>query len=234
MSQFVGTGTSFSIGAAKMAEVPERLLEDSTASSSSSENEEEIADTDGSLKTILDANTRPATACRTEEMDWSDNLSGIDNLIAASPSKTDGYSKEKGSSPMDELTESDTKKSVLTDIQTGRSQAIPSQGPDMQGGSETAPVTQTSQGRTGAVGSDTSTGPSLPYEGQDQDPTGLSTTVTQTSKGRTDSLSIEDKAKAYVKRKKEEQMAAIRSSLGDKALTYDAINAANRRKMAAP
>ena len=29
-------------------------------------------------------------------------------------------------------------------------------------------------------------------------------------------------------------MAAIRSSLGDKALTYDAINAANRRKMAAP
>ena len=39
---------------------------------------------------------------------------------------------------------------------------------------------------------------------------------------------MEDKAKAYVKRKKEEQMAAIRSSLGD------AINAANRRKMAAP
>ena len=101
-----------------MAEVLERLLEDSTASSSSSENEEEIADTDGSLKTILDANTRPATACRTEEMDWSDNLSGIDNLIAASPSKTDGYSKEKGLSPMDELTESDTKKSVLTDICT--------------------------------------------------------------------------------------------------------------------
>ena len=167
-------------------------------------------------------------------MDWSDNLSGIDNLIAAGPSKTNGYSKEKGSSPTDELTESDTKKSVLTDIQTGKSQAIPSQGPDMQGGSETAPVTQTSQGQTGAVRSDISTGPSLPYEGQDQDPTGLSTTVTQTSKGRTDSLSIEDKAKAYVKRKKEEQMAAIRSSLGDKALTYDAINAANRRKMAAP
>ena len=44
MSQFVGTGTSFSKGAAKMAEVPERLLEDSTASSSSSENKEEIAE----------------------------------------------------------------------------------------------------------------------------------------------------------------------------------------------
>ena len=43
---------------------------------------------DGSLRTILDANAMPATACRTEEMDWSDNLSGMDTLIAAGPSKT--------------------------------------------------------------------------------------------------------------------------------------------------
>ena len=38
----------------------------------------------------------------------------------------------------------------------------------------------------------------------------------------------------YVKRKKEEQLQVVRNSLGEMSLTYDAINAANRRKMAAP
>ena len=56
----------------------------------------------------------------------------------------------------------------------------------------------------------------------------------QTSKGLSEDDSIKDKAKAYIKRKKEEQAAVIRSSLGEKLLTYDAINMANRRKMVAP
>ena len=71
MSQFAGIGTSYSTGAVNMAEVPERLLDgtrlldESTESSSENENEEESADHEGSLKAILDANERPARACRT-------------------------------------------------------------------------------------------------------------------------------------------------------------------------
>ena len=114
-------------------------------------------------------------------------------------------------------------------------QAIPTEGPGMEDRSEIEPVTQTFKGRTGDASGDVSgTGSSLPDEGPDQHKDSLQTSVTQTSQGRTDSASIEDRAKAYVKKKKDEQTAAIKLSLGDKALTYDAINAANRRKMAAP
>ena len=60
----------------------------------------------------------------------------------------------------------------------------------------------------------------------------LDPSVKQTCKGLAEVSPIEDKAKAYLKRKKDEQITAIRTSLGDKLLTYDAINSANRRKMA--
>ena len=78
--------------------------------------------------------------------------------------------------------------------------------------------------------------PSRPTEGQEQplEDTATKASVPQTFKGRTEPTSIEDKAKAYVKRKKEEQLQVVRNSLGEMSLTYDAINAANRRKMAAP
>ena len=83
MSQFAGIGTCYSTGAVSMAEVPEKLLEgtrlldESTASSSENETEEDSADHEGSLRAILDASESPARACRTEVMDWSDNLSGV-------------------------------------------------------------------------------------------------------------------------------------------------------------
>ena len=77
--------------------------------------------------------------------------------------------------------------------------------------------------------------PSRPTEGQEQplEDTATKASVPQTFKGRTEPTSIEDKAKVYVKRKKEEQLQVVRNSLGEMSLTYGAINAANRRKIAA-
>ena len=222
-------------------EVPEKLLEgtrlldESTASSSENETEEDSADHEGSVRAILDANERPARACRTEDMDWSDNLSGVEALISASDTGRICDSTEKKLTPVDELTGLVSTESVHTDSRTDMSQAIPTEGPGMEDRSEIDPVTQILKGRTGAVSGDVSgTGSSLPDEGPDQHTDRLQISVTQTSQGRTDSASIEDRAKAYVKKKKDEQTAAIKLSLGDKVLTYDAINAANRRKMAAP
>ena len=224
-----------------MAEVPEKLLEgtrlldESTASSSENENKEESADHEGSLRAILDANERPARACRTEDMDWSDNLSGEEALISASATGRICESTEKNLTQVDESTGLVSTESVQTDTRTDMSQAIPTEGPDMEDHTEIAPVTQTLKGRTGVASGDVlGTGSSRPNEGPDQFTARLQKSVTQTSQGRTESASIEDRAKAYIKKKKDEQIAAIKLSLGDKALTYDAINAANRRKMAAP
>ena len=136
---------------------------------------------------------------------------------------------------MDEPARLVSTESVHTDSRSDMPQAIPTEGPGMEDRSEIDPVTQTLKGRTGAASGDVSgTGSSLPDEGPDQHTARMQISVTQTSQGRTDSASIEDRAKAYVKKKKDEQTAAIKLSLGDKALTYDAINAANRCKMAAP
>ena len=91
-----------------MAEVPEkhlegtRLLDESTASSSENETEEVIADHAGSVRAILDASESPARACRTEEMDWSDNLSGVEALISASDTGKICDSTELKLTPVDE------------------------------------------------------------------------------------------------------------------------------------
>ena len=224
-----------------MAEAPEKLLEgtrlldESTASSSENETEEDSADHEGSVRAILDASESPAKACRTEDMDWSDNLSGVEALISASDTGKICDSTELKLTPVDEPAGFVSTELVQTDPRTDMHQAIPTEGPGMEDRSEIEPVTQTFKGRTGDASGDVAgTGSSLPDEGPDQHTDSLQTSVTQTSQGRTDSASIEDRAKAYVKKKKDEQTAAIKLSLGDKALTYDAINAANRRKMAAP
>ena len=185
-----------------MAEFPEsllewtRLLDESTASSSENETEEGSADPEGSLKTILDANESPARACRTEEMDWSDNLSGAEALISAGPTGMTDESTEKSPYHEYESLVSVSTESVQTDKRINMSQALPTEGPDMEGRTDIAPVMQTLQGRTGdAIGVDLGTGPSLPNEGPDQSSTRMEISVTQTSQGRTESSSIEDKAK---------------------------------------
>ena len=168
-------------------------------------------------------------------MDWSDNMSGTEALISASATGRTCDSTEKTLTQVAESIGSVSTESVQTDTRTDMSQATPTEGPDLEDHTEIAPVTQTLKGRTGVASGDVlGTGSSLPNEGPDQLTASLQKSVTQTSQGRAESASIEDRAKAYVKKKKDEQTAAIKLSLGDKALTYDAINAANRRKMAAP
>ena len=105
--------------------------------------------------------------------------------------------------------------------------------PATDGSGSSAPVTQTSKGRTGEYLRSSN---GQPKEGPEQEKikTTNPSSGMQTSKGLSEDDSIKDKAKAYIKRKKEEQAAVIRSSLGEKLLTYDAINMANRRKMVAP
>ena len=128
-----------------MAEVPEKLLEgtrlldESTASSSENENEEESADHEGSLRAILDANERPARACRTEDMDWSDNLSGVEALISASDTGRICDSTELKLTPVDEPAGLVSTESVHTDSRSDMPQAIPTEGPGMEDRSEIDP-----------------------------------------------------------------------------------------------
>ena len=56
----------------------------------------------------------------------------------------------------------------------------------------------------------------------------------QASTGPPSSVSVEDQAKAYIKKKKDEQIALLKASLGEKLLDYETVNAANRRRLSAP
>ena len=56
----------------------------------------------------------------------------------------------------------------------------------------------------------------------------------QTSTGPPSSVSVEDQAKAYIKKKKDEQIALLKASLGEKLLDYETVNAPNRRRLSAP
>ena len=73
-----------------------------------------------------------------------------------------------------------------------------------------------------------------PPEGPDENLFGANSGVGQSSKGSTPGVPVEDQAKAYVKKRKEEQIQLLKKSLGDKLLSYEAVNAANRRKLTVP
>ena len=64
----------------------------------------------------------------------------------------------------------------------------------------------------------------------------LSCPSKQTFKGLVgrDPTSIEDRARAYVKKKKEELIDERKSCLGPTLLTYEAVCAANKRRLSAP
>ena len=205
MYHYAGTGIHCDTGAAKMAESPVKSSD--TSESSSIDEDDEVTAVKASLVTILDANSRPSTAIRPEAMDWSDNLCGLDPLLSVSPGS---HSKP---ACRDQPTE-------------GSVQAVTASS------SPANPAATTKNADTASLSF------SHPREGRDDSETKTDKLIEdssdkQTSKGLSEESSIENKAKAYIKRKKNEQMAAIRSSLGDKLLTYDAINTANRRKMAA-
>ena len=56
----------------------------------------------------------------------------------------------------------------------------------------------------------------------------------QSYKGPASQDSVENRAKAYVKKKKGEITEELKKSFGDKILSYEAVGAANRRRMSAP
>ena len=117
-------------------------------------------------------------------MDWSDNLSGVEALISASDTGRICDSTEKKLTLVDELTGLVSTESVQTDSRTDMSQAIPTEGPDMEDHTEIAPVTQTLKGRTGVASGDVlGTGSSLPNEGPDQLTAMLQKSVSKPLKG---------------------------------------------------
>ena len=61
-------------------------------------------------------------------------------------------------------------------------------------------------------------------------------TTEQTSKGpvNTDNLSASDKAHAYLKKRRDDHIRELKSSLGPTLLTYEAVNLANKRRLSAP
>ena len=56
----------------------------------------------------------------------------------------------------------------------------------------------------------------------------------QTYKGPLHSPSVGEKAEAYIQKKKAEKIAEIKNSFKDKLLAYEAVNAANRRRLSTP
>ena len=56
----------------------------------------------------------------------------------------------------------------------------------------------------------------------------------QTYKGPPYAPSVGEKAKAYIQKKKAEKIAEIKNSFKDKLLAYEAVNAANRRRLSTP
>ena len=61
-----------------------------------------------------------------------------------------------------------------------------------------------------------------------------STTPEQTYQGPGLSTSVGDRAKAYIKKKKENLIVELKNSLGEHLLTYEAVRAANQKLLAAP
>lgn len=117
-----------------MARVPDRLLEgtrlldESTEGTSGTENDEDNGGQEGSVRTILDANERPAKACKTEEMDWSDNLSGTEALISGGPTGMLDVSTERSSPHVEEAMASVRTVTGLTDSSSGMLQVKPIEG----------------------------------------------------------------------------------------------------------
>ena len=230
MLRYAGTGIYFSAGAAEMAATPpdtrilgtpaeeEETVESEHSSEDSSEDDsQEERRSVSSLRSILDTSAAPAAAVRPESMDWSDNLEGMDNLLSNSPGKS--LSDQAG---------------ILQPADVRRNSEIralghPFEGPVLSGTEKLPDPLQPDKTLNIAHGH--------PSEGPESDKKEIyvpdvDLSVKQTFKGLAEVSPIEDKAKAYLKRKKDEQITAIRTSLGDKLLTYDAINSANRRKMA--
>ena len=73
-----------------------------------------------------------------------------------------------------------------------------------------------------------------PPEGLSESKDGANSGAGQSSKGSSPGVPVDDQAKAYVKKRKEEQIQLLKKTLGDKLLSYEAVNAANRRKLTAP
>ena len=53
----------------------------------------------------------------------------------------------------------------------------------------------------------------------------------QSSQGPPIPPSVGEKARAYLKKKKDDRIREIKATLGEKLLAYEAVNAANRRKL---
>ena len=75
-----------------------------------------------------------------------------------------------------------------------------------------------------------------PGDGHPSEGLTLCSSTKQSSKGlvEQDSASVEDRARAYVKKKKDALVEERKSCLGPTLLTYEAVCAANKRKLSAP
>ena len=220
MLRYAGTGKYFSTGAAEMAATPpdsrilgtpaeETVESEHSSEDSSEEDSQEERRSVSSLRSILDTSAAPAAAVRPESMDWSDNLEGMDKLLSNSPGKS--MSDHAGN---------------LQPAESGGNNEFsalghPPEGPVLSG-TEKLPAPHHPDKTLKTAHGHPSEGPESNIKENyvpDLDPS-----VKQTCKGLAEVSPIEDKAKAYLKRKKDEQIVAIRKSLGNKLLTYDAIN----------
>ena len=175
MYHYAGTGIHCDTGAAKMAESPVKSS-DTSESSSIDDDDDEVTAVKASLVTILDANSRPSTAIRPEAMDWSDNLCGLDPLLSISPG-------------------SHSKPACRDQPIEGSVQAVTASS------SPANPAATTKNADTASLSF------SHPREGRDDSETKTDKLIEdssdkQTSKGLSEESSIENKAKAYKKRKK--------------------------------
>ena len=190
----------------------------------------------GSMSELLDSNTGPSAAIgnsRTHEMEWTDSLPAADSLLEsnahsdANSHPFEGLSDKSSnmdSHPNEGLIISGTS-NIGTSPTEDPSAAAPAGHPS-EDPNTTYPVSHPTEGLLPDI-------PDIHGHSNPDEQTckGLSE---QTHRGLEVEPSVEDKAKAYIKKKKGEQMAAIRLSLGGKLLTYEAINLSRRRKMIAP
>ena len=85
----------------------------------------------------------------------------------------------------------------------------------------------------GITGSKHPIGPGQPIEGPVPKGPELGGGEGQSSKGPPTPPSVGEKAKAYLKKKKDDRIREIKATLGEKLLAYEAVNAANRRRLTA-
>ena len=85
----------------------------------------------------------------------------------------------------------------------------------------------------GSTGSKHPIGPGQPIEGPVPKGPELGGGEGQSSKGPPTPPSVGEKARAYLKKKKDDRIREIKATLGEKLLAYEAVNAANRCRQTA-